>query len=79
MTVASALFVRALVWLQELGHVAHHLFFTQMPHYNLTKATKAIAQFLKDIDKGPPHAKVVQLDKEARDVQEGESQFEVRR
>lgn len=28
------------------GHVAHHLFFTQIPHYNLPIATKAIKDFL---------------------------------
>lgn len=28
------------------GHVAHHLFFTKIPHYNLTLATKAIQKFL---------------------------------
>lgn len=30
------------------GHVAHHLFFTKIPHYNLPIATKAIRQFLKE-------------------------------
>lgn len=29
------------------GHVAHHLFFTKIPHYNLPKATKAICGHLK--------------------------------
>jgi len=29
------------------GHVAHHLFFTQLPHYNLIKATNAIAKVLE--------------------------------
>jgi len=29
------------------GHVAHHLFFTQLPHYNLMKATKAIRKVLE--------------------------------
>ncbi|CAJ0569875.1 unnamed protein product, partial [Mesorhabditis spiculigera] len=28
------------------GHVAHHLFFTQIPHYNLMKATHALQQKL---------------------------------
>jgi len=30
------------------GHVAHHLFFTKIPHYNLPKATVAIKQYLTD-------------------------------
>ncbi|KAK9421652.1 putative Acylphosphatase-like domain-containing protein [Seiridium unicorne] len=38
----------------------------------------AIKKFLKHIDDGPTHARVVKLDKEERDVQGGESQFEVR-
>ena len=29
------------------GHVAHHLFFTRIPHYHLPKATKAIKSFLQ--------------------------------
>lgn len=32
------------------GHVAHHLFFTKIPHYNLPVATKAIRQYLKEND-----------------------------
>lgn len=28
------------------GHVAHHLFFTKIPHYNLPIATKAIQEYL---------------------------------
>ncbi len=28
------------------GHVAHHLFFTKIPHYNLPMATKAIREFM---------------------------------
>ncbi|KAJ2979608.1 hypothetical protein NUW58_g7157 [Xylaria curta] len=39
----------------------------------------AIKQFLKAIDQGPRHARVVKLDKENRELIEGESQFEVRR
>ncbi|KAI2614421.1 Acylphosphatase [Hypoxylon fragiforme] len=39
----------------------------------------ALKSFLKDLDKGPTHAHVVRLDKESRDVQEGEASFEVRR
>jgi acylphosphatase len=38
----------------------------------------AIKQFLKHIDEGPTHAKVVKLDKEERDVKDGESKFDVR-
>lgn len=30
------------------GHVAHHLFFTKIPHYNLPIATKAITSYLKE-------------------------------
>ena len=32
------------------GHVAHHLFFTKIPHYNLPIATKAIREYLDDKD-----------------------------
>ncbi|KAI0898470.1 Acylphosphatase [Annulohypoxylon nitens] len=39
----------------------------------------SIKSFLKELDRGPTHAHVVRLDKESRDVQEGESRFEVRR
>lgn len=28
------------------GHVAHHLFFTKIPHYNLPIATKAIKNYM---------------------------------
>lgn len=28
------------------GHVAHHLFFTRIPHYNLMKATAAVQKVL---------------------------------
>jgi len=30
------------------GHVAHHLFFTQIPHYNLPIATEGIRKYLAD-------------------------------
>ncbi|KAJ4295721.1 H(+)-transporting V1 sector ATPase subunit H [Collariella sp. IMI 366227] len=39
----------------------------------------SLAAFLKQVDKGPKHAHVVQLDKEDRDVVEGETDFEIRR
>lgn len=32
------------------GHVAHHLFFTKIPHYNLPIATKAIKKYMEDND-----------------------------
>lgn len=38
---------------------------------------QAIKDFLKDIDNGPRHAHVVRLDKEDREVVEGESGFHV--
>jgi acylphosphatase len=38
----------------------------------------AIQTFLKDVDTGPPGSKVVKLDKENRDIVEGETGFEVR-
>ncbi|KAK4178821.1 Acylphosphatase-like domain-containing protein [Triangularia setosa] len=39
----------------------------------------ALAKFLKEVDKGPKHSHVVKLDKEVRDVIEGEEGFEIRR
>lgn len=30
------------------GHLAHHLFFTKIPHYNLPIATNAVKQYLQD-------------------------------
>lgn len=39
----------------------------------------AIASFLKRVDKGPRHAHVVRLDKEDREVVDGEDSFEIRR
>ncbi|KAH7359233.1 acylphosphatase [Plectosphaerella cucumerina] len=39
----------------------------------------ALARFFKDVDQGPRSAKVVKLDREERDVTEGEEGFEVRR
>ncbi|SPQ19025.1 14d33352-ad85-4275-8648-71262e5a93ea [Thermothielavioides terrestris] len=38
----------------------------------------AIAAFLKHVDKGPRHAHVVRLDKEDREVVEGETEFVIR-
>ena len=37
-----------------------------------------LQKLLKDLDKGPSHAHVVKVEKEEKDVQEGESAFEVR-
>lgn len=34
------------------GHVAHHLFFTKIPHYHLPMATKAIREYLEKHDLG---------------------------
>lgn len=34
------------------GHVAHHLFFTKIPHYNLPMATKAIRLYLEENNLG---------------------------
>ena len=39
----------------------------------------AVAAFLKHINIGPRHAHVVKLDKEDREVVEGETEFEIRR
>ncbi|KAI2629602.1 Acylphosphatase [Hypoxylon sp. NC1633] len=39
----------------------------------------SVKSFLKELDKGPTHAHVVRLDKEHREVQDGEAHFEVRR
>ena len=39
----------------------------------------AMKQFLADVDKGPPHASVVKLEKHTRDLVDGETEFEVRR
>ncbi|KAK4250472.1 hypothetical protein C7999DRAFT_11732 [Corynascus novoguineensis] len=39
----------------------------------------AVAAFLKHINIGPRHAHVVRLDKEDREVVEGETEFEIRR
>lgn len=38
----------------------------------------AVDKFLKDVDDGPRHAKVVQLTKEERDVVDEERNFEIR-
>ncbi|KAL2213968.1 acylphosphatase [Sarocladium strictum] len=38
----------------------------------------AISKFLKAVDDGPSHAKVVQLTKEDRDVVDGESSFDIK-
>ncbi|KAF5125436.1 hypothetical protein E5D57_010123 [Metarhizium anisopliae] len=37
-----------------------------------------LSKFLKDVDQGPRHAKVVQLTREDRDVIEGEASFSIR-
>lgn len=37
-----------------------------------------LSKFLKDVDQGPRHAKVVQLTWEDRDVIEGEASFSIR-
>ncbi|KAH9909232.1 acylphosphatase [Xylariomycetidae sp. FL2044] len=39
----------------------------------------SIRAFTRHLDKGPPAAQVTKLDKEDRDVKEGETSFEVRR
>ncbi|KAI1312323.1 acylphosphatase [Xylaria venustula] len=39
----------------------------------------AINQFLKAVDQGPRHAQVFKLDKESRELIQGETQFEIRR
>jgi acylphosphatase len=39
----------------------------------------SIKSFLKDVDKGPRHSKVVKLDQEERELVEDEAEFEVRR
>ncbi|KAI9904926.1 hypothetical protein N3K66_001455 [Trichothecium roseum] len=38
-----------------------------------------LEKFMKDVDQGPRHAKVVKLTQEDREVKAGESSFEVRR
>ncbi|RYO87261.1 hypothetical protein DL766_010318 [Monosporascus sp. MC13-8B] len=38
-----------------------------------------IKRFLKDVNNGPPHARVVKVETQPRDLQEGETAFEVRR
>ncbi|KAJ1331374.1 acylphosphatase [Microdochium nivale] len=40
---------------------------------------EALKQFIKELDNGPTHAHVVQLDQNPLDVKEGESEFRVRR
>jgi acylphosphatase len=39
---------------------------------------ETLKKFLKDVDNGPRYAKVVRLDREERDLVEGEAGFEVR-
>ncbi|RKU43809.1 hypothetical protein DL546_006428 [Coniochaeta pulveracea] len=39
----------------------------------------SVNNFLKDIDKGPRHSKVVKLDQEQRDIVEDETEFGVHR
>ncbi|KAK1757638.1 Acylphosphatase [Echria macrotheca] len=40
---------------------------------------ETVRKFLKEVDDGPRHAKVVRLDKEERDIVEGEEGFGIRR
>lgn len=42
-------------------------------------AEDALASFLRHVDKGPKHARVVRLDTEERAVVDGEAGFEIRR
>jgi len=39
---------------------------------------EAVGKFLKDVEEGPRHAKVVQLSREEQDCEEGESGFDIR-
>jgi acylphosphatase len=39
----------------------------------------SLAEFLKDVNSGPRGSHVVRLDKEEREVIEGEGEFEIRR
>ncbi|KAK7740033.1 hypothetical protein SLS62_011149 [Diatrype stigma] len=40
---------------------------------------EVLKQFLKDVDRGPPHAQVVKVESQPRDLADGETEFEVRR
>lgn len=44
------------------GHVAHHLFFTKIPHYNLPIATKAIRQYLDEKNYGHVYKRTIAYD-----------------
>jgi len=44
------------------GHVAHHLFFTKIPHYNLPIATKAIKKYMEDNELGWMYKSELTLD-----------------